>query len=297
MSSSVQAIGSAREPLALLQNFLHLSKPGVSRLVMITMLCGGLIAPGPVLSLEFFAAVFGTTLVVAGANALNMLIERETDALMQRTAGRPLPAGRITSELALGFGLTVSFTGLALLFFVVNWVAAGLAALALTSYVLVYTPLKRVSSIALWVGAVPGAIPPMIGWAAVNGNVETPALLLFAILFVWQLPHFLAIAVFRCSDYERAGLKVLPAVRGLVVTKWAIVGNSLLLLIVSLLPVVTQMAGLLYGVLAFASGVAFLGYSIRGLRKDAGVAWARRLFLASMPHLLLIYTALVASAV
>jgi protoheme IX farnesyltransferase len=213
---------------------------------------------------------------------------------MERTRNRPLPAGRIASETALAFGLALGVAGLTLLFVLINPLTALLAGAALVSYVLIYTPLKRITPFALHVGAIPGAIPPVLGWTSVTGSLALPALALFAILFVWQLPHFVAIAIFRQSEYETAGIRVLPAVRGLSAAKRDIVAYSLLQLVVSLLPWAVGFVGPLYLVVAVPLGVAYLGYGLLGMRRSAGHSWARGLFFASMPYLVLILAAIVA---
>jgi protoheme IX farnesyltransferase len=212
---------------------------------------------------------------------------------MERTRGRPLPAGRLSPELALWFGLASALAGVLALLVFVNPLAAGLATLALMAYVLVYTPLKRVTPWALHVGAVPGAIPPLIGWASSTGSLGRGAWLLFAILFFWQLPHFVAIAIFRRTEYERAHIPVLPLVRGLAAAKRSLVGYALLLLLVSLLPLLSGDAGVRYAALAALSGAVFVALALYGLRRSADHAWARTTFFASMPHLILLFTALV----
>jgi protoheme IX farnesyltransferase len=291
---TTSTLAGARIPVVL--ELFELTKPRVLALVMVTMLCGALIAPGPREPWTLALALSGTALVVGSANALNMFLERETDALMTRTRTRPLPSGRMQPELALWFGLGLGLIGLVVLGLWVNLLSAALTLLALSSYVLVYTPLKRVTPFALHVGAVPGAIPPLIGWASVTGSIGLPGLVLFAILFVWQLPHFLAIAVFRQSEYERASLSVLPSVRGLAATKRSIVGYSFMLVSVSFDPVVSGMAGWVYGSIAAAAGLWFLVHALRGLGPNAREAWSRTLFLASMPYLVVVFGALVVSA-
>jgi protoheme IX farnesyltransferase len=274
----------------------ELTKPRVLALVMVTMACGAFIAPGPPAPWTLVLAFLGTALVVGSANALNMYLERDTDALMTRTRRRPLPSGRMQPEIALWFGVGIGLAGLGVLIIGVSWLCAALTLLALLSYVLAYTPLKRVTPLALQVGAIPGAIPPLIGWASVTGSISFQGFTLFLILFVWQLPHFLAISVFRQAEYERAKMQVLPAVRGLRATKRAIAGYSILLVLVTLLPLFLNMAGWVYGLVAGAAGVAFVAYAFRGLRPSAREVWSRALFLASMPYLVVVFGALVASA-
>jgi protoheme IX farnesyltransferase len=292
-SVNVVAVSRAPESTPLLVSLVQLTKPGVAGLVMITALCGALAAPGPRPVSTLLIALFGTALVVGAANTLNMYLERHTDALMTRTRRRPLPAGRLSPELALGFGLALAAIGLPLLALAVNTTAALLTAAALGSYVLAYTPLKQTSPIALWVGAVPGAIPPLIGWASVRGSLGLGAWLLFAILFVWQLPHFLAIAIFRREEYARAGHRVLPVVKGIPATKRAIVAYAALLLVVSIAPFALHVASLPYLLVAAVSGGLFLAYALKGLSPESDDAWAKRLFRASLPYLVVVMAALV----
>jgi protoheme IX farnesyltransferase len=275
---------------------VELGKPGVAGLVMVTMLCGALVAPGPRPLVRLSIALFGTALVVAAANALNMYIERETDALMRRTASRPLPSGRLAPEVALWFALACGVIGLTVLVLWVNLMSAGLALLALVSYVLAYTPLKRSTGFALHVGAVPGAIPPLIGWASMTGSLAPRALPLFLILLVWQLPHFLAIATFRREEYARAGLVVQPNASGLDATRRSIIVWSALLIVVSLSPLALGMAGLWYAVVASPLGFGFFAFGAFGRGDKTVERWAKLLFLASLPYLVLVYAALVVSA-
>jgi len=275
---------------------VELGKPSVAGLVMVTMLCGALVAPGPRPLVRLSIALFGTALVVAAANALNMYIERETDALMRRTASRPLPSGRLAPEVALWFALACGVIGLTVLVLWVNLMSAGLALLALVSYVLAYTPLKRSTGFALHVGAVPGAIPPLIGWASMTGSLAPRALPLFLILLVWQLPHFLAIATFRREEYARAGLVVQPNASGLDATRRSIIVWSALLIVVSLSPLALGMAGLWYAVVASLLGFGFFAFGAFGRGDKTVERWAKLLFLASLPYLVLVYAALVVSA-
>ncbi len=259
------------------------------------MLCGALASPGHVPSWPVLAwAMLGTVLVVGGANALNMYLERESDRRMKRTRTRPLPAGQLTPRIALVFGLALGFTGALLLALAVNLITAGLALFAFVSYVWVYTPMKRVSPWALHAGAVPGAIPPVLGYTTVTGRLDAAAGALFLILFLWQIPHFLAISIFRQSEYEAAGIRVLPAVKGLNYTLYAVVGYSLLLVVGSLAPLAVGLAGPVYAVVALTSGNVFLIWALIGLRAASPLGWARSLFFASMPYLIALYATIVA---
>lgn len=289
----VSSLDGPRELSAVLRALLELSKPGVTRLVLLTTALGVLAAPQSFAWLDMCVTVLGTGLVVAGANALNMLMERESDARMRRTRGRPLPTGRLRPDEALSFGVLTSVLGLFLLAQFVSMLAVALAAFALLSYVLLYTPLKKVHSVALYVGAVPGALPPAIGYAALTGTVDGPGLWLFLILFAWQLPHFLAITLFRSEEYGRAGLRVLPNEKGERYTKWVAVMQSVFLLFVTLLPVSSASVVQPYGIVVLVSGLLYLVWALFGLRASSGQRWARSYFFASMPHLIIVMTALV----
>ncbi len=293
MSSTVETADTPRDIASTAVAMVQLTKPGVTRLVLVMTACGALAAPGRVELGHFLIMMLGTALVVGAANTLNMYLERESDRAMERTRTRPLPSGRLAPETALWFGVALALVSLPILSFAVNPLTGLLAATALISYVLCYTPLKRVTPWALHVGAVPGAIPPLIGWAAVSGSLDARAWSLFALLYVWQLPHFLAIAMFRCKDYENAGMRVLPAVKGMMAAKRAAVVYSVLLLATSVLPFATGLGGALYLGVALLLGLVFLVWAARGLAPDAGVRWARSLFFASLPYLVLVSTALV----
>jgi len=234
----------------------------------------------------------GTALVVGGANALNMYLERDTDALMTRTAKRPLPEGRLRPSVALYLGMGLSLASVPILSLGVHPVTAFLATVALLSYVMLYTPLKRISPVSLLVGAVPGALPPLLGWSAARGTVDLPGLVLFGLMFFWQIPHFLAIATFRKTEYSRAGLKVLPVVRGDRVTRHHIVRYLAALIMTSLLLFPSGVGGAPYRVAALVLGAAFFGVGLYGLRRDAGVRWARVLFLTSMVYMVGVFGAL-----
>jgi protoheme IX farnesyltransferase len=290
-----------RRAASLLVDLIALTKPRITVMVVLTTLGGAWLAArgqiaGPVRWQQLVLALIGTALIVAGANVLNMYLERDSDALMERTRSRPLQAGRMAPEVALVFGLALSAVSLPLLTFGVNPISGLLAAIALVSYVLAYTPLKRRTTAALLIGAVPGAIPPLLGWTAMAGAIERPGVLLFGIMFLWQVPHFLAIATFRRDDYARAGLKVLPVERGDRVTRRHIVGYLIALLIVSLLLAREGIGGPAYLVSAIVLGAAFLGVGIWGLRPSAGPRWARGLFFGSMIYLVLLLAALMVGA-
>jgi protoheme IX farnesyltransferase len=293
MNSRAEGLSPAREAASALHAFVQLTKPGITRMVLLTTLCGALAAPGApdlVTLAVSLLAMFG---VVGGANALNMYWERDTDALMERTRSRPLPAGRLAPEQALWFGLAVAAGGLGLLVTLVNPLSAGLAALGLFAYVAVYTPLKKVTPWALYVGAIPGAVPPLVGWSSMVGSIGSLAWQLSLILLVWQLPHFVAISIFRSEEYRRAKLPVLPNVHGLPSAKRAMVLQSLLLLAATLLPVAAGDASLRYAAVATALGIGFVAVALWGQRAGADARWARVAFFVSMPHLAVVFAALV----
>jgi heme o synthase len=276
---------------------VELTKPSIAALVMVTALCGALVAPGPLPVARLVIALVATALVVGAANALNMYAERDADRFMRRTRNRPLPSGRLSPELALAFALLLATLGLNTLGVVAGGAACALTLLAFASYVLAYTPLKRISPIALYVGALPGALPPLIGHASVTGGVGQASLWLFAVLFVWQIPHFVAIAIFRAEDYRAAGMAVLPVVRGMTHAKRAVVAWSIALGAVTLLPAWFGAVRPSYLWVAVPSALAFVALALTGLRPGASARWARRLFFASMPYLVVVYAAFVAEAV
>lgn len=271
-----QAPGFARD-------LLTLCKPSITAMNVLAAL-GGYSLAGGVSPGKALWAAFGTGVAVAAANVLNMWMEREGDRSMARTAARPLPSGRVSPRLALVFGLGLSILSIALLA-TINTVTASLGLLAIFAYVCLYTPMKRRSPLALVVGAVPGAAPPLMGWTAATGELGLGGLVLFGILWAWQMPHFIAIALYRGEDYARAGIQTVVAVRGDRVAKAQAVAWATLLLAVSLALVPLGHASWGYGVVAAALGLWYLGWSLRGFRADAGIPWARRFFFASLVYL------------
>jgi protoheme IX farnesyltransferase len=275
------------------RDFWEMTKPGITLMVTLTAGLGFLLAEQSS-TFSFVLLVhtlLGTALVSAGASVLNHVLERDTDALMHRTANRPLPAGRMNPDVALLFGVVVGVLGLLDLALGVNLLTALLGAAALTGYVFVYTPLKRISSFATVIGAIPGAIPPMMGWAAVRNELDLAAWVLFGILFFWQLPHFLAIAWLCREDYARGGFPMLPVLdpEGIRTGRQAILYGAALVPL-SLLPSLLGLMGTVYFVGALAFGLAYLGFSF-GFAASRSNPGARRLMLASLlyfPALLLV---------
>lgn len=269
----------------LLVDLFALTKPRLSSLVLITA-GGGLWLSGVSTDLlTAAAAVGGTALVVAAANTLNNYLERESDKDMARTAGRPLPSGRMAPGVALGFGLTLSAISVPLLTFATTPLAGLLAAIALVLYVLVYTPLKRRSSLNTLVGAIPGAMPPLIGWTAATGTIDLGGILLFALLFLWQIPHSLAITIYRRSDYESAGLVMLPTEHGLAVTRRQMLLHTFALLPMPLLLLHAGVAGLLTFGVGTLLGLWWLQKAWTGFLHDGDARWARQFFVASLFYL------------
>ncbi len=292
MSLATAPVRSATaSPLAYARDLVLLSKPRLSSLVMLTTAGGIGLAPGRIGVARALITVLGTAAVVGAANALNEYLERDVDARMRRTRDRPLPAGRVEPFVALALGVMAPAFALPLLALVANPATALLAFIALAVYVGVYTPMKQRSTLALFVGAVPGAIPPLLGWTAVTGQLDAGGLALFLLLFAWQLPHFLAISIYLAEDYARGGLRVFALVHGEKVTRAWIAGTALALVPVSLALVPLGLAGTAYGIVAVLAGAAFASYALSGLGKVGG-RWARSLFLGSLLHLTVLMFAL-----
>jgi heme o synthase len=270
--------------------YVALTKPDVSFLVVITTAAGYYMgARGPVSWVHLLHAVFGTLLIASGTAALNHYMERESDGLMRRTAGRPLPSGALQPWEALLFGLTLSVAGVLYLYFATTPLAAGLGAASCLSYLLAYTPLKKRTVWATFVGAFPGAMPPMIGWAAASGSLDVGAWLLFAILFFWQFPHFHAIAWMYREDYARAGIRMLPTVdRDGVRTFRQIFVTAALLIVVSALPSLLGITGMLYFLAALAMNVALLQvcFWAARARTNARAKWLMHATVVHIPVLL-----------
>lgn len=291
------ALAAAREtmtPLRLLAGILaELTKARLTALVLVTTLAGYFVARTTGGNwLSGLHVLLGTGLVAAGAACLNQWWEREFDRLMERTAIRPLPAGQVEPWFALALGLTASLGGLVYLAVVVNGLTASLGAAALISYVLVYTPLKRRTALNTFVGAIPGALPPLMGWTAARGELGVGGLALFGILFLWQIPHFMAIAWMYREDYARAGFRMMPEVdRAGLATAWSGAGAAGLLVLVSLVPSRVGLAGSLYLVGALVLGMGFVVSTLLFLR-DRQRRHARSVFFASIIYLPLLLSLL-----
>ena len=290
MSSAVTASAADAPVHHWLADYLELSKSRIVLMVLITTAAGYLIAAPHIDPLVLLHTLIGTALVAAGTNALNQYVEREHDAKMRRTQKRPLPAGRITPRAALTFSAAVAVIGTLYLGFAINWLTAGLGAFTLTSYIFIYTPLKRISTICTIIGAVPGAIPPLMGWTAATNHLALGGWIAFGILFFWQLPHFMALSWIYRDDYQSAGFTMSSA----TAARQAVL-YSLALLAVSVAPAFIGMAGIAYALGAVICGVALLAMSIRFFF-DRTNHTALKLFMTSNLYLIVVMTLLVVSA-
>jgi heme o synthase len=266
-------------------DFLALAKPRLNLLVVATTAAGFYLGADRMDVRLLASTVVGTAMVAGGAATFNEIFERDTDALMRRTRTRPLPSGRVGAAAAAWFALTLSVAGLALLGLGANWLAASVAAVTSLSYALIYTPLKRRTQVATLVGGVPGALPPMIGWAAATGTLSVEAWVLFAVVYLWQMPHFLGMAWMCREDYAQAGLPMLPVAdpSGRTTARMVVLYASVLVP-VSLAPTLVGLAGRVYFGGALVLGLAFLALGIQFARQRT-YAWARRLFLGSITYL------------
>jgi protoheme IX farnesyltransferase len=273
-----------------LSAYITLTKPDVSFLVLMTTGAGYYMgARGPVAWLHMLHVVFGTMMIAAGTAALNHYIERESDRYMRRTASRPLPTGQLTPAEALRFGIVLSIAGALDLYISAGWLPCFLGLITCLSYLLAYTPLKKRTVWATFVGAIPGAIPPMIGWAAATGNVDAGAWLLFAILFFWQFPHFHAIAWMYREDYARAGILMLPVVdKDGTRTFRQIILYAASLVAVSLLPAVMGFAGVLYffGALVTCTGLVQVCLWAANSKTNTRAKWLMHATVMHIPILL-----------
>lgn len=282
-------IGAARR--AAVVDLVALVKPRIMVMALLTAAGAMRLAPGAIDGPRALWLIAGTALIVGAANTLNMWLERDIDCLMARTRNRPLPMHRLAPSTALVFGAlqgALSLPALAM----VNLVTAALGLLALVLYVGVYTPMKQHSHWATWVGAVPGAMPALMGWTAATGRIDLPGLAVFGVLFFWQIPHFHAIAMVRQRDYAAAGLKTLPGTHGIPAARRHIVGYLVVQVAVSLSLWPLGVAGLPYLVIAGVLGAGVLVQGATGLA-SGGPRWARSVFLASIIYLPVLFAAMV----
>lgn len=271
-----------------------LLKPRVMSLVVFTGLAGLLLAPGALHPVLAVVALLCIAVGAGASGALNMWWERDIDGLMARTCRRPLPSGRLAPDGALAFGVALAVGSVALMGLALNWLAAGVLAFTIAFYMLVYTIwLKRRTPQNIVIGGAAGALPPVVGWVAVTGEVTAEPFVLFAIIFLWTPPHFWALSLFRSGDYERAGIPMLPVVAGRASTKRQILLYTVALLPTTLIPWLIGLSGALYGVGAGLLGLAFIGAALRVL-KDRSNASARRMFGFSILYLFGVFALLIA---
>ena len=275
------------------RDFVALLKPRVMSLVVFTGLAGMILAPGPIHPLIALFAILCIAVGAGASGAINMWYDRDIDANMMRTCGRPIPAGRMEPGAALGFGSVLAVGSVAVMALAVNWTAAALLALTIAFYVFVYTVgLKRRTPQNIVIGGAAGAFPPMIGWAAVTGGIDIGSITLFAIIFIWTPPHFWALSLYRREDYARAGIPMLPVVAGERETKRQMLLYSVLLVPLTLAPVFEGWASWVYGAAALALGLGFLGLAV-AVWIETGHKMARRLFAFSILYLFLIFAFLI----
>jgi len=301
--SDTTAAAAAQPDISEVADWIALLKPRVISLVVLTGICGLLVAPGHLHPTLAVAAVLCIALGAGAAGAINMWYDRDIDAVMRRTQRRPIPAGRITPGGALSYGVGLAVASVAIMGLATNWVAAGVLALSIAFYVVVYTIwLKRRTPQNIVIGGAAGAFPPVIGWAAVTGNVTLEPVLLFAIIFFWTPPHFWALSLYAHADYAKAGVPMLPVTHGARETRKQVLIYTILLAPLALLPWAFGFSGLAYAGVAAVLGAGFLYHALRvwrdrqdetgrSLTNDAP---ARQAFRYSLGYLALLFLALVA---
>lgn len=293
LATSVAATRSQPGRVQVVSDLIALVKPRIMVMALLTAAGAMSLAPGvPSVAVALWL-LLGTGLIVGSANALNMYLERDIDCLMARTKDRPLPTRRLAPSTALIFGLGLGAASLPVLA-IVNVLTMALGLLALVAYVLVYTPLKPRTHWATWIGALPGALPVLMGWTAATGRLDLGGLLVFAVLFFWQIPHFHAIGMYRQREYANAGLKTLSGVRGNAAARLEIGIYLLVQVAISLLLVPLGIAGLPYLIVAAILGAMVLGQAFPAMvRGRADARWARTLFLTSIVYLPILFITMV----
>ncbi|MBL8703065.1 MAG: protoheme IX farnesyltransferase [Alphaproteobacteria bacterium] len=282
-------VGHGRVGEAAVGDFVALLKPRVMSLVVFTAFAGLVAAPGSLHPLLAAIAVLCIAVAAGAAGAINMWYDRDIDALMTRTKDRPIPAGRMDPSEALAFGVVLSIGSVLTMALAVNYVAAALLALSIGFYVFVYTMwLKRRTPQNIVIGGAAGAFPPMIGWAAVTGDVSVASIALFAIVFMWTPPHFWALSLFRAGEYAKAGVPMLPVVAGARETRRQILVYSCILAPLALAPTVLGITGMAYAVVASVLGLIFVAGAL-AVWRDRGETAAKRLFGYSIVYLFLVF--------
>lgn len=274
-------------------DYVALLKPRVMSLVVFSGFAGMVVAPGHLHPVLTMVAVLCIALASGAAGAINMWYDRDIDALMDRTANRPIPQGRVPADEALAFGIILTVASVTLMGLALNWVAAGLLALASGFYIFIYTVwLKRRTPQNIVIGGAAGAFPPMIGWAAVTGEVSIASIVLFALIFFWTPPHFWALAIFRKLDYQHAGVPMLPVVAGEHETKKQMLIYTLILFPLAISPYFLGIGGLAYLAGSIALGAAFVGFAIQVLRTEDHKP-AKRMFAFSILYLFALFAILI----
>jgi protoheme IX farnesyltransferase len=276
------------------QDFIELSKPRISFFCILMTAGGVVLAPGNITVFSFIMTLLGTALSVASANTFNMIFERDTDKLMRRTKFRPLATGRLKLSYAVFYGTFIGLLSILILAFFVNLLTALLALTAILAYSLIYTPLKHKTPLALVIGAFPGAMPPLLGWTAVSNKIDVASLALFGVLFAWQMPHFIAIAIYHKDDYAKAGIKVVSVIRGDHIAKIQALLWTLVLIGISISLVPLKVGENIYLLFAIGLGLWFLRLCLLGFKKNSLPSWPRKFFLASLVYLPVLVIGLVA---
>ncbi|MEE8270265.1 MAG: heme o synthase [Alphaproteobacteria bacterium] len=294
---ALQARSAATPSLATWRDYVALLKPRVMSLVVFTALAGLVVAPGAIHPVLGLTAILCVAVGSGASGAINMWYDRDIDALMTRTRARPIPGGRVGPEDALAFGVFLAATAVVTMCLAVNWVAGALLALAILFYVFVYTVwLKRRTPQNIVIGGAAGAFPPLIGWAAVTGDIGVAPLLLFAIIFVWTPPHFWALALYRSADYRKAGVPMLPVVAGARETKRQMLIYTALLVPLAAAPAAVGVAGSAYAIGALGLGAMFLVCAVRVWREDdaaSGHRAARTMFGYSIFYLFALFALMI----
>ncbi|MES2614268.1 MAG: heme o synthase [Bdellovibrionota bacterium] len=270
--------------ISTIKNYIELTKPRIAFFCLIMTAGGVILASDKISILSLIMTFIGTALSVASANTFNMVYERHTDQFMKRTQFRPMVVGKIKVKHALIFACVLAVVSLTLLVYFVNILTAVLAFAAIVFYAAIYTPLKVKTPLALVIGAVPGAIPPLLGWTAVDNKVTPAALALFGVLFAWQMPHFIAIAIYHKADYAKAGIQVVPVVRGERAAKIQALLWTICLVLMSMLLIYFKLGGYIYAFFAVTLGFWFLYLSLVGLFRVTP-NWPRKFFIASLIYL------------
>lgn len=280
-----------------LKDLVNLTKPKLASLVSLTVAVGAISSPDKILISNLILTIVGVHLVIMGTGVFNCLIEKDDDAKMERTKNRPIPAGRVSPVKAFIFGIILTSFGLSILFFKINTMSFLLTFLASFLYLLVYTPLKKKGSSAVFIGSISGALPPVIGWVSVTQELGLMAILLFSIVFVWQIPHTTAIYIYRRKDYNNAGMILCQTGKDdFKSSGFEILLYTILLIIIASMPVVLGISSIYYTYFSSIVGALFLGLAFKGFslkeRSDEQKRWARKYFLGSIIYLPIIFLGL-----